>query len=174
VTTRDEEISMAVTEAAPVATWSVVPLAVRIPATVDVEAAVAVFERDDATWLGERLGVPVADADATLPRYACDLELGVGTGQRLAFRKSAIVSLGSPTRLASGFEVPIEWRAASFAPLFPVFVGRLLVRPDSVGLDGYYAPPLGEVGVVVDRAVLGLGARRVARWFLTRVAAACA
>ncbi len=161
---------MAVRDAVQLSASSVVRLSIRIPASIDVEHAAQALAGPQATWLGERL----PDDGGAGRRYACDLELGVGTGRRLAFRKSAIVSLGAPEPLADGWLVPIEWRAASLAPLFPVFVGRLEVRAASLGLEGYYAPPFGDLGAVLDRAALGVGARRVARWLLTRVAEACA
>jgi hypothetical protein len=90
------------------------------------------------------------------------------------FRKSAIVTLGRP-RLAGGrWTTRIEWRAASAAPLFPVFVGRIIVDVGRIELDGFYAPPFGVVGYLLDRAILGVAARRTAWWFLQRVASALA
>lgn len=165
---------MAVRNAVHVSASSVVRLAIRIPASINLEHARQALAGPQATWLGERLpddgGAGPGGAGR---RYACDLELGVGTGRRLAFRKSAIISLGAPEPLAEGWLVPIEWRAASLAPLFPVFVGQLEVRAASLGLAGYYAPPFGDLGAVLDRAALGVGARRVARWLLEQVAEAC-
>ncbi len=148
---------------------SVVRLSIRIPATIDLERAAEALGGPEAPWLGERL--PGDDLEAR--RFACDLELGVGGDRRLAFRKSAIVSLGALSRLDSGWAVPIEWRAATLAPLFPVFVGQLELRASSIVLAGYYAPPFGDLGIALDRVALGLGARRVARWFIRRVATAC-
>ena len=68
--------------------------------------------------------------------------------------------------------VPIAWRSATMAPLFPVFAGALEVLPDELVLDGWYAPPGGSAGLVVDRAFLNLAARGTARWFLDRIAEA--
>ena len=68
--------------------------------------------------------------------------------------------------------MPVEWRAATLAPLFPVFVGRMLIGPERIAIDGYYAPPFGVIGYVFDRAVFQIVARGTARWFLTQVVAA--
>ena len=56
------------------------------------------------------------------------------------------------------------------APLFPVFGGHLLVTATELRLEGFYAPPGGEFGAVLDRAFLSIAARGTARWFLERTA----
>jgi hypothetical protein len=66
----------------------------------------------------------------------------------------------------------VSWRSANLAPVFPVFVGTLRVSANELTLDGYYAPPGGELGVILDRALLNIAARGTARWFLSQVAAA--
>jgi hypothetical protein len=45
----------------------------------------------------------------------------------------------------------------------------LTVGAEEFRLEGYYAPPGGELGLVLDRALLGIAARGTARWFLERV-----
>jgi hypothetical protein len=103
-------------------------------------------------------------------RYETDLGLPLRPGsQRTVFRKAALVDLGPPEETRQGLRVPIAWRSATMAPLFPVFAGRLEVRPDQLVLDGWYAPPGGAAGMVVDRAFLNLAARGTARWFLDRI-----
>ncbi len=153
----------------PLSPTAVVKLEIRLPARIAMDRVPAVLDSADAPWLGERL----PDDDQPARHFACDLELGVGVDRRVAFRKSAIVSLGRPERVGSGWQTPIEWRAATLAPLFPVFVGKLVLEADAIALLGFYAPPFGDVGVALDRFVLGLGARRVARWLLRKVVAAC-
>jgi hypothetical protein len=54
--------------------------------------------------------------------------------------------------------VPIEWRAATHAPLFPVFAGYLRLTARHLELDGQYLPPGGTVGYVVDRLLLHVAA----------------
>ena len=60
----------------------------------------------------------------------------------------------------------IGWRAATAAPLFPVFSGDLRVEPESMSISGLYAPPGGVIGLVADRALLHLAATGTARWLL--------
>ena len=146
----------------------VVGLAVSLPARVDLARVPAAFGDEARMWLGELAGTDAAG----LQRYRCDLRLRVSPGGRARFRKSAIVSLGVPRRSPEGWLVAVEWRAATLAPLFPVFVGRLVIGRERIAIDGYYAPPFGVVGYVLDRAIMSIVARGTARWFLSTVVAA--
>lgn len=128
----------------------------------------ALLGSPDAEWLGER----VDDTSGPTREYACDLDLPVGDMGPILFRKSAIVGLGEPVREGAVWLVPIEWHAASFKPLFPVFAGTLTVTERQVVLDGHYAPPGGRLGAVLDVALLNVAARGTGRWFLRKVAAA--
>jgi hypothetical protein len=134
---------------------------------IDLERVSTVLGGHEAAWLGERVA-------GTAPDVRCflgDLELhpqGVGP---LLFRKSALVGLGPIRRTADGWLMPIDWRAASLAPLFPVFAGTLQLRPDRLELDGYYAPPGGELGQLADQALLRRAAGWTARWLIRRIAA---
>jgi hypothetical protein len=143
-------------------------LSLGLPVQVDLAHVAAAFGDEAQTWLGE----PAGTDPAGLRRYRGDLRLRVSPEGRALFRKSAIVSLGAATEGPDGWTVPIEWRAATLAPLFPVFVGHLLVRADRILIDGYYAPPFGVIGHVMDHAVMSIVARGTARWFLTQVAGA--
>jgi hypothetical protein len=51
-----------------------------------------------------------------------------------------------------------------------VFAGRLTLTPTDLRLEGFYAPPGGEIGAALDRAFLNIAARGTARWFLERAA----
>jgi hypothetical protein len=125
----------------------------------------------DGAWLGER--VVVEDLPAGTVRYLTDLVLPLPPdGRLLSLRKAAYVDLGPVEQLALDHcEVAIAWRSASLAPLFPVFAGRLVVRPTGIGLEGHYAPPGGVVGRAADRMLLNTAARGTAHWFLDHVAA---
>jgi len=134
------------------------------PASIDL--VVARRRVDAAGWLGFEV-VPSATG---MRRYETDLGLPLRPGShRTVFRKAALVDLGSPEATKQGLRVPIAWRSATMAPLFPVFAGRLEILPDQLVLDGWYAPPGGSAGMVVDRAFLNLAARGTARWFLDRI-----
>lgn len=143
----------------------VVSLHLAIPARLDLGRVPGAFGRPDADWLGQR----VPDKASDIRRFSCDLELSVGPERRAMFRKSAIVGVGAPVRDDDAWLVPIEWRAATLAPLFPVFAGHLRLGVDRIELDGHYAPPGGTIGYALDRALLRIVARGTARWFLQRV-----
>jgi len=146
-------------------TAGVVALHVAISARVDLGRVSAAFGRPNAVWLGER--VPAETPE--IRRFSCDLELGVGPERRAMFRKSAIVGLGAPARRGGEWLIPIEWSAATLAPLFPVFAGHLRITAGHIELNGHYAPPGGTIGYVLDRALLRIAARGTARWFLRKV-----
>ena len=80
------------------------------------------------------------------------------------------MDLGDVHETPHGYEVEIGWQSSSLAPLFPVFAGRLLMTTSELRLEGFYAPPGGEFGAVLDRAFLNIAARGTARWFLGRTA----
>jgi hypothetical protein len=146
---------------------SVVALHVALPAEIDLDRVAMAFGSDTA-WLGEPM-LPVVPGTRL---FACDLELRVLPDRRATFRKSAVVGLGEPVRDRSGWMVPIEWRAATHAPLFPVFAGHLRLTARHLELDGQYLPPGGTVGYVVDRVLLHVAASGTGRWLLQKVIAA--
>ena len=124
----------------------------------------------DPAWLGR----PV-DPPADRPhhrRVETDLAFILGgDGRTLTFSKAALVDIGPLHRVGDGDAAQVGWQAASFAPLFPVFAGRLLVGATGLRLAGKYAPPGGDVGLLVDRAILHFVAQRTAGWLLGRLVA---
>ena len=145
----------------------VVALHIALPASIDLDRVAVAFGSETA-WLGE----PLQPATSGTRLFACDLELRVLPDRRATFRKSAVVGLGEPVRDQSGWVVPIEWRAATHAPLFPVFAGHLRLTARHLELDGQYLPPGGTVGYVVDRLLLHVAASGTGRWLLQKVIAA--
>jgi hypothetical protein len=145
------------------------------PASIDLDAARR--RLDAADWLGFEVAYddppmtePAVPSASGTRRFETDLGLPLRPGsQRTVFRKAALVDLGSAAPIKRGLRVPIAWRSATMAPLFPVFAGWLEIMPDQLVLDGWYAPPGGSAGLVVDRAFLNLAARGTARWFLDRI-----
>jgi len=136
----------------------------------DLATARQRLEEGAAAWLGNPLDGP---ADSPMRRFESDLALPMREQARhMVLRKAAVVELGRPREAPNGFALEVTWRSANLAPVFPVFVGTLLVSHTELALDGYYAPPGGELGVILDRALLNIAARGTARWFLSRVAAA--
>ncbi|MGD0862618.1 MAG: hypothetical protein ABSA21_07630 [Candidatus Limnocylindrales bacterium] len=127
----------------------------------------------EADWLGTPVAMTADPARPGTRRYLTDLSLPVRDhSPRLTFKKAAYVDLGEVRGTRDGCEVEISWQSSSLAPLFPVFAGRVRLTATEITLEGYYAPPGGEVGAVLDRAFLNIAARGTARWFLEQIAAA--
>ncbi len=137
----------------------------------DLERARALFQSPEAPWLGHLL--PESPGADGVRRYETDLALPMrDRPTRMLLKKAAYVDLGAPVELGDSLQLQVSWRSANLAPLFPVFVGTLTLRPSALALDGYYAPPGGELGLILDRALLNIAARGTGRWFLSRVAEA--
>jgi hypothetical protein len=141
-------------------------LDVELVAAVDTARVASALAGPEAPWLGER----APDGPGGIRRFTCDLELQVGPDARSLFKKAAVVGLGRPRAAGDTWIVPIEWFAATLAPLFPVFVGELRLTPGRIELHGTYVPPGGVIGYTLDRALLRVAARGTARWFLRKVA----
>ncbi|MDP9251324.1 MAG: hypothetical protein M3O78_08150 [Chloroflexota bacterium] len=90
----------------------------------------------------------------------------------VTFGKAAYVDLGSVRPLNNGWEVEVGWQAATLAPLFPVFSGRIVALGDELTLSGWYAPPGGGLGRLADRVLLHVAATGTARWLLGALEAA--
>jgi len=145
------------------------PLHVRQPRSIDL--ARAILALGDLSWLGRPTDGP-ADRPQ-LRRVATVLDLPILDGSStVPVQKAAFIDVGPARRVDDRVLVEIAWRSASFAPLFPVFAGRLSISPIEIVLDGRYAPPLGTLGLLVDQAFLHLAARRTAGSVVTRLATA--
>jgi len=134
-----------------------------------------VLGADRERWLGEAAGS--SPDDQSLSRYELDLEMPFLEGSSgVSLHKAAVVDLGELHQEVVGGPmcVQISWRAASLAPLFPVFSGILCWSGGELRLDGFYAPPGGRAGAVADRVLMRLVAERTGRWLLDRIAAAMA
>lgn len=127
---------------------------------------------EEASWLGQPIEDP--QLPPAVRRYLTDLALPLPPDGRLvSLRKAAFLDLGPVTDLGEdGWSMPIAWRSASLAPLFPVFAGRLEVGPSGMSLDGHYAPPGGILGRAADRVLLHVAARGTAKWLLGQLATA--
>lgn len=121
------------------------------------------------------LGPEVEASPAGMHRHQADLRLRVSDRPALVtFRKAAYVDVGPVQSLDDGWEVEVGWRAATLAPLFPVFSGTIVARGEELTLSGWYAPPGGVVGQVADRALLHIAAEGTARWLLGELDGAAA
>jgi hypothetical protein len=143
----------------------VTPLLLAQPATVDLASALPLFADQGLAWLG----APVPATRPGYHRYLIDLSLPIREhSPSLVFKKAAYVDLGEVRMTAEGCEIEIGWQSSSLAPLFPVFAGSLKLTPTEIRLEGFYAPPGGELGAALDKAFLSIAARGTARWFLER------
>ncbi len=123
---------------------------------------------DDPAWIGGRM--PDVAAPTGMSRHLTGLGLHIVDHSGALLRKAAFVDIGPLRSVGDGFEVEIGWCAATLAPLFPVFAGRLAVAEGQLRIEGWYAPPGGIVGRVADRMLLNLAARGTARWLLAALA----
>jgi hypothetical protein len=145
----------------------VTPLRLVQPASIDLTLAVPALTAEPIAWLG----TPVAAPRSGIRRYLTDLSLPIREqAPSITFRKAAFVDIGEVRRTPTSCEIEIGWQSSSLAPLFPVFAGHLTLTSGQLLLEGYYAPPGGEIGAALDRAFLGIAARGTARWFLERAA----
>ncbi len=138
-----------------------VRLAATLPVSSDPDAVAAMLDLGPDGW-------QELPAVAGYRRFAVDLRLRIGgeAAGFTTFHKAAYVDVGSRRPAADGFVQEIGWRAATAAPLFPVFSGDLRVEPEAMSISGLYAPPGGVIGLVADRALLHVAATGTARWLL--------
>jgi hypothetical protein len=147
----------------------VTPLNLTQAVRIDPSAAAGLLDDGAAGWLG----TPVPGPDPANRRFLTDLSLPLRDHVvGVTFKKAAFVDLSNLRAGDGRCEVDISWRSTSLAPLFPVFAGKLTVTSEELRLDGFYAPPGGDVGAVLDKAFLNIAARGTARWFLGKVAEA--
>jgi hypothetical protein len=144
-----------------------VPLLVRRLGSVEIDRVLAAL--DDLSWLGRpATGHPDHQG---LRRIATDLEMPIRDGSATGpIRVATYIDLGQANVVGDHVLAEIAWQSALFAPLFPVFVGELRASADDVVLDGRYAPPFGELGLLLDQAILHFVARRTAQALLARLA----
>jgi hypothetical protein len=143
------------------------PLRLVQPATIDLARALPILLDQAPDWLG----TPVTSVRPGSRRYLTDLSLPIRDhAPSLTFKKAAFVDIGEVRSGLESCDIEIEWRSASLAPLFPVFAGHLTLTPTELRLEGFYAPPAGDFGAVLDRAFLNIAARGTARWVLERAA----
>lgn len=104
-----------------------------------------------------------------------ELRSRVGPVDGLA--KSISLDIGVAEIHRSGLVYPIRWTAPGAGALFPELNADLALSQmgpsmTSVTLDGTYEPPLGVVGRVADRIVLGRVADATVRNWVDRLAEA--
>jgi hypothetical protein len=102
-------------------------------------------------------------------------ELGFDVGKRRVGRRIK-VEIGAPKASAGLIFMPIRWRAATEAGLFPTLEGELEVAAignarTQLGLSANYELPLGLLGKIADRALFHRVAEVTVKDFLERIGA---
>jgi len=135
------------------------------PLSVDREHARELLAAPEIPWLGSRVDYAVGDAGNR--RFETNLRLPLrDTASGMVLHKAAYLDLGPAEPAPGGYVWAIGWRSPTLAPLFPVFAGHLALEDGELVLEGYYAPPGGELGIIVDRMLLNVAARRTAQSLL--------
>lgn len=103
-------------------------------------------------------------------------EVGVASNG-LRVRRQVEVVFGEPVRFPSRTVLPMTWRAAGLATLFPQLeadVEAAELGPDrtQLGISARYTPPLGGFGRALDRMLLHRVAESTVKDFLDRAARA--
>jgi len=105
-------------------------------------------------------------------------ELRAKVGPSLdGFAKEVELEIGTAEIHRSGLVYPVKWTAVGAKGLFPKLSGELVlshVGPDrtKLSLEATYEPPLGPVGKVVDRVLLGRFAESTVQNWIDRLAEA--
>jgi hypothetical protein len=102
-------------------------------------------------------------------------ELGFEVAKRRVAKRIE-VTLGWPKQAPGVTLVPIKWRAADDAALFPVLDGHLEIaklglNTTQLGLSANYEPPLGLMGKIADRALLHRVAEVAVKDFVEQIGA---
>ena len=100
-------------------------------------------------------------------------ELGFDLGKRRIGSRIK-VEIGAPKTTAGLMFLPIRWRSATEAGLFPTLEGELEVAAigsarTQLGLSANYEPPLGVLGKIADRTLFHRVAEVTVKDFLERV-----
>lgn len=91
-------------------------------------------------------------------------------------RRSAEIRFGDALRRPAKTMLPMRWRPSSAWPLFPELEADLEVAAlgpsrTQLSVNARYTPPLGKLGLVIDRALLHRVAEATVKDFLDRVLA---
>ena len=100
-------------------------------------------------------------------------ELGFEVGKRRMARRIE-VELGPLHPVGGVTLLPIRWKAASHAGVFPTLDGHLEIAPigksrTQLGLSASYEPPFGLLGKIADRALMHRVAEITVKDFLDRI-----
>lgn len=140
---------------------------------VDVARPIAEVEAELAAGAGNWMPDMARGSDGAGEKLLS--ELGFNLGKRRVGR-SIKVEIGAPKANGGVMFLPIRWRSATEAGLFPTLDGVLEVAAlgsgrTHLGLSANYEPPLGLVGQIADRALFHRVAEVTVKDFLERIGA---
>ncbi len=134
--------------------------------------------------------LPVPEVEARLDRVKNKLadmaDVAYREGEQLhakvgpwaeGFAKEVDLVIGIPEIHRTGIAYPVNWTATNAEILFPSLQASLLLahvgkETTRLAFEGTYEPPLGTLGRLVDRALLGRFAEAAVRNWVDRLAAA--
>jgi hypothetical protein len=131
----------------------------------------------------------LAEVEKSLDRVRANLaqsaDVAYRDGERLSARvgpsesiaHTVHLEIGQPGIQSSGLVYPIHWTATGATMLFPELDADLILtkrgsKSTSITLRGTYRPPLGPIGRLADRAVLGRVAEATIKNWVDRLASA--
>lgn len=128
----------------------------------------AALTSDGKEWLPELASSAQEDGERRMAE--------VGFGKAVRVRRSVVVTVGEPARVAFKTLQPVSWKAAHTESLLPAMDAEIEVAPmgrahTQLAMTARYTPPFGLVGRVADRALLHRVAEATVKDFLDRVAA---
>lgn len=132
-----------------------------------------VAEVEAAMVAGAKNWVPDIATDVNGDGQKLLTELGFDVGKR-RIRRRINVEIGAAKVVSGLIYMPIRWRAASEAGIFPTLDGELEIADLGVdrtqlALSASYEPPLGFIGQIADRALLHRVAEVTVHDFLIRI-----
>lgn len=109
--------------------------------------------------------------------YRAGEEMKARVGPSGGVAKSVNLHLGRPEIHRRGVVYPVRWSANGAGALFPDLRAELVLSTlgndqTSLTLDGTYEPPLGAMGRLLDRVVMGRVAEATVRNWVDRMAMA--
>jgi hypothetical protein len=130
----------------------------------------------------------IGDAVARVESLRSDMPVWAGSayraGEHLAGRMSGkpvslaglvLFDIGQPEVSSAGYTYPLRWRATGASSLFPLLKAELNLAEMGgtvlVSLRGFYDPPMGSLGRLVDRALLSRVADATVKSWVDQLAA---
>jgi hypothetical protein len=139
---------------------------------VEIPRMMTEVENDLLASPAEVLSGPARDAESRGDRLLAEVGWGASPA-RISTRVE--LRVGHPIRFPSKTVLPVSWRPAFLEALIPnldadIELGELGPERTQLSISARYTPPLGQVGVVLDRALLHRVAEATVKDFLDRVA----